>query len=168
MATSDSVEKSDSAVQPARPSEVRFEYIKSNLFRVVHADGIHGGLAPSGTAVHMAIFNDRLPIPDSEIFAIKDGRVGEQKSAQFNSVSDPRVPTIIRELEVSVLMPLEAARQLHEWLGKMLKMAETVQQMASALKEAEDKMTEEKNAVSSDSNIGSGTGADSGTRKRTK
>ena len=36
---------------------VTFDYIKSNLFRVIHADGVWGGIAPTGK-IHLSFFND--------------------------------------------------------------------------------------------------------------
>src|SRR3990172_8149969 len=38
------------------------DYIKSNLFRVIHADGVIGGITPRGL-IHMSIWSERPTIP---------------------------------------------------------------------------------------------------------
>ena len=42
--------------------EVAFDFIKSEYFRVIHADGALGGPTPQGL-VHMAFYSERPPIP---------------------------------------------------------------------------------------------------------
>lgn len=52
-----------------QPQQVAFDYIKSNFFRVVHADGVTGGGTPNGS-IHLAFFSERGPIPQREVRSI--------------------------------------------------------------------------------------------------
>jgi hypothetical protein len=107
-------------VQVARGGEIHFEYIKSNSFRVVHVDGIHGGPTPDGNSIHMAMFNERLPISQEEIYSISsEGKLGALKSKVSRK-------GIVREVEVSAILSLKAARALHGWLVAMLAKAEQI------------------------------------------
>jgi hypothetical protein len=103
------------------PTSIQLHYIKSNFFRVIHLDGTFGGVSPRGN-IHMAIFNDRQPIPrmiEHEITS--DGRLGEELSRDIRS-------GIVREVEADVIMDLNAARSLREWLtGKITDLEERLQ-----------------------------------------
>lgn len=98
---------------------VRFDYLKSNLFRVLHIDGVHGGVRPDGMSIHMALFNERNAIPQSEEFEVTEGRVGELIKGEGR-------PAIVREVEVDVIVDINAARAIRDWLGQMVQAAESV------------------------------------------
>lgn len=97
------------------PEQVRFFYIKSNHFRVVHVDGAHGGLTPSGL-IQMALFNDRIPIPQQTLHPVTVTDAGKKLGAELQ---DERVARdgIVREVEVEALMAISVAKTLHTWLG---------------------------------------------------
>jgi hypothetical protein len=54
--------KTATTLKLSNAPEIAFEYIKSNLFRVIHADGAIGGVTPSGN-LHLAFFSERPAIP---------------------------------------------------------------------------------------------------------
>ncbi len=96
---------------PPLPSKIRFHYIKSNLFRVVHADGVWGGITPTG-GIQIAFFSERVPIPQQVEFQLSpDGRVGEE-------IPEGKVARegIVREVEVDVVINLGTARLIRDWL----------------------------------------------------
>lgn len=99
-----------------KSAEVRFDYIKSNFFRVVHADGVHGGLTAKG-GLQMAFFSECKPIPQTETYKVSQGRVGE-------CVSTKVCDAIVREVEVQVLMNLSMAKAMYQWLGDKIETAE--------------------------------------------
>ena len=101
--------------------KVRFDYIKSNFFRVICVDGAHGGLRPSGRSIHMALFSERNAIPKAEEFEVKDGRVGIQTDKQGRAA-------IVREVEVDAIMSLDTARAIRDWLSQMIAKLETAAQ----------------------------------------
>ena len=100
------------------PKKAKFEYVKGNLFRVVHADGAFGGLTPTGN-IHMAIFSQRGAIPNFIEQEILDGKLG-------NEISREGKEWVIRELEVDVIMSIETAKGICTWLEDKIKLLENV------------------------------------------
>lgn len=94
---------------------VVFEYIKSQFFRVVHADGAIGGITPEGN-VHIAFFNDRVAIPRVQVHKKNpDGTLGPL-------IPERTVvrPGIIREMDVDVVLSPDAVETIVKWLGDRL------------------------------------------------
>ena len=109
------------------PTEMSFSYIKSKMFRVVHADGSIGNLTPKND-IFMSFYNERHPIPDKLVFDIADdGKLGKEKVEQRVSSTDG----ILREMEVGVVMDLAFARDLSLWLTKIIQQAEENQELAN-------------------------------------
>jgi hypothetical protein len=101
-----------------KQNSIRFHYIKSPQFRVVHADGIIGGPTPK-LNLHLAFYSERVAIPQQTVHTVKDGVLGEE-------VLEQRVGRdgIVREVEVDTIMDIATARVLHTWLGDQLKIIE--------------------------------------------
>ena len=93
-----------------RPTEVTFDYIKSNFFRVIHADGAFGGLAPNGN-IHMALYNERQAIPKQMAYTLDGVRLGPEIKEKRQGREG-----LVREVEVDVILSLEQARSLGTWL----------------------------------------------------
>lgn len=92
---------------------LRFHFIKSNYFRVIHADGVFGGPSASGN-LHISFFNERLPLPVSIEHEISNvGALGAEISRESKD-------GVVREVEADVVMSLDAAMALHRWLGEKL------------------------------------------------
>ena len=105
------------APRPARkakktlPDTIRFHYLKSNFFRVIHVDGAHGGITPRGQ-IQMALFSDRHPIPQQTVQRVtEEGTLGDE-------IRQERVERegIVREVEVEAIMTLDTGRTLVKWL----------------------------------------------------
>ena len=63
------------SIDPKRPTRVRFHYLKSQLWRVVHVDGAIGGITPRGM-IHAALYSEEEPgiivsVSPSQISAIE-------------------------------------------------------------------------------------------------
>ena len=102
--------------QQSGPVEIEFHYIKSNHYRVVHADGAYGGVTARGY-LHVSFFNERRPIP-RVITLIRD----EGSDQAREEITDTR-SGVVREVEVGVLLDEQAATELIEWLnGKLLEL----------------------------------------------
>jgi hypothetical protein len=92
-----------------------FEYIKSNFFRVIHADGAIGGITPEGN-LHLAFFSDRPAIPKMQVHKRNpDGSLGNM----LNEHTIVR-PGIIREMDIDVVISPDAARSLISWINQNL------------------------------------------------
>ena len=98
---------------------VKFDYIKGNFFRVVHADGIFGGVTPS-LDIHMDVWSQRSPIPKQVVHEVKpDKTVGEE-------IVDERVvrDAIVREVEVGVVFNFAMAKLMVDWLNDKISFIE--------------------------------------------
>ncbi len=101
----------DAAINEAESNQrLDFDYIKSQFFRVIHADGAIGGLTPSG-GVHFSFYSERPAIPRRQTFSLKsDGSLGQPIEASVRA-------DFVRELDVDVIMSIEVARHLASWLS---------------------------------------------------
>ncbi|HVV17421.1 MAG TPA: hypothetical protein VHH90_09485 [Polyangia bacterium] len=98
---------------------LNIDYIKSAHFRVIHVDGAHGGLRPSGRTIHMALFSERNAIPQHEEYTVADGALGERIRRDGREA-------IVREVEVDAIMDLDTAKALRDWLTQVVAQAEGV------------------------------------------
>lgn len=89
------------------------QFVKSNFFRVVHADGAWGGLTPNGQ-IRMVIYSEAQQFPRNIIY---DVPLGTPKEVDRNPKLSPGSVALLRELEVDVVLTLSVARNLHNWLG---------------------------------------------------
>jgi hypothetical protein len=105
---------------------VVFEYIKSAAFRVIHADGIIGGVTPAGN-LHLAFYSERAALPRRQAFAINpNGSLGEllpDETVSRNSV--------IREMDIDVVISRKAAEAMMHWLGERLEDLGKLEQRAA-------------------------------------
>lgn len=99
------------------PTRVKFEYVKGNHFRVVHADGAFGGLTPNGN-IQMAVFSQRGAFPNFIEQEILDGKLGDEISRQGKD-------WVIRELEVDLVMSIDTARGICAWLEEKIRLLES-------------------------------------------
>lgn len=97
-----------------------FHYIKSKQFRVIHANGALGGITPNHE-IHMALFNERNPIPKEICHKIEDGRLGEEITRDTKS-------GIIREIEIDAMMSLRTAKSLVKWLQEKIEQLEAFEE----------------------------------------
>ena len=104
-----------SNAEQTTPDRISFDYIKSNLFRVVHMDGAIGGGTPNGY-VHMSIFSERPPIPKRVVYHIE---AGSRMGAEILEERDVR-DAVVRELELDCIMSVETAEALHNWLAQTI------------------------------------------------
>jgi hypothetical protein len=112
---------------------VKFDYIKGNFFRVIHVDGIIGGIAPAQALITMAVWNERWPIPKQAVYGLQeDGSLGEE-------ILEDRVTrkAVVREVETELLMTIPTAKVIRDWLDEKIALYE------KKLKEAEVGITED-------------------------
>lgn len=112
------------------PSSITLHYIKSNYFRVIHADGAMGGFTPRGE-VFFSLYSERAPLPDVTVQAVENGQLGKEIIEQRKGSEG-----ILRELEVGVVMDLNVAKSLVEWLKERISVADEMRS-ASHVKESE-------------------------------
>lgn len=102
------------------PDHLVSHFQKSNFFRVVLAEGCFGGLSPRGK-IHCSFYNERTPIPQMTSLPLKDGLPsGAEEITAIKS-------GVIREVEVDIVMDLQAAAAYSAWL------VDKVEQLRQAL-----------------------------------
>ncbi len=91
--------------------KVRFNYVKSNLFRVIHTDGAIAAWNPNGN-ITINLYSQRFSIPEEVIFDLDDeGRLlGE--GVEIDREEESIDTTIIREIDMLAVMSLETAEEL--------------------------------------------------------
>jgi hypothetical protein len=105
----------------AEPRRVTIDYLKSNLFRVIHADGVVGGLTPR-LDLHIDFWNERIPIPKQIAHSItSDGHMGEEIREGRLSRS-----SLVREVEVGIVMSVNNAKAFRDWLDERIREAEQI------------------------------------------
>lgn len=108
------------------PQEITYHYIKSNFFRVIHADGVIGGVTPAGN-VHLAFYSERPAIPQMMKAAVTpEGKLGE-------TIGSSGKAGIAREMDVDVQLSRQAVIQLRDWLSERIVEIEKASEMAQEL-----------------------------------
>ena len=93
--------------------KLTLNYLKTGSYRSIHSDGAIGGITPAGN-IHISFYNERLPIPKKAVHSIsEDGQLGE-------IIEQEKLDGVVREMEVDVVMSVNSARNLYDWLGKRL------------------------------------------------
>jgi hypothetical protein len=91
--------------------EVAFHFIKSNFFRVIHVDGMWGGMTPNGN-IHITLYNERGAIPKRLVFGFEeDGTLTDEILKKRESRGG-----IVREVESELVMDLETAKGFRDWI----------------------------------------------------
>jgi hypothetical protein len=94
---------------PEFPDSVKFHYIKSNLFRVIHAEGAIGGLTPS-REIFISLFNERAALPQIIEYGITpEGKLGTEIRREGKE-------GLVREMEIGILLTASAAEKLAQYL----------------------------------------------------
>ena len=118
------------------PENIDFHYIKSNDFRVVHADGVWGGATPRGY-ITMSFYSERHPIPRRLTHKISPNRtLGKETDRDCKE-------GIIREIEVAVMMDLSMAKAFIPWLNEKITVLEDPQKLLEARKDAQESQGKE-------------------------
>ena len=104
--------------KPTPPTEIQFDFIKSNFYRVVKADGVFGGLSPNGS-FHLGIYSERMPYPQQMFHKVENGNMGAEEVAKRTGRKG-----ILREMEVGISMDVAQAMALRTWLDDKIKQYE--------------------------------------------
>lgn len=114
---------SDEKIQneESQQRKVHFYYEKAHQFRVIHADGVHGGLTPRMN-IHMAVFSERNPIPQRETYLLRPDDIiqGEEKDLRVQKEG------FFREVEADIVFSIDTARNVAKWLSEKVAEAERV------------------------------------------
>ncbi len=118
--------KSGASAAQQRPQDIEFHYIKSNLFRAIHADGAYGGVTARGY-IHLSFNNERRAIPRRTILSLD-----AETQTSRETVIETR-EGVVRELEVDVLMDEVSTAELIDWLKAKLDQLRAVKKLSREL-----------------------------------
>ena len=104
-------------------SNVRFSYIKSNFFRVLHVDGAIGGVTPQGF-IHCALYNERQAIPQITEHELIDNKLGGDATRTEGRVG------FVREVEADLIISRNVAGELRDWLTRQIEMLDKLKKEA--------------------------------------
>lgn len=103
---------------------VKFDYIKSNLFRVLTADGATATLTPQGK-IFLYLYNERVPIPRQLTYELlPDRTLGKE-------VSNISREGFVREVEVGILIDTNVAEGIIDVLSKIVNSRKGISEPAS-------------------------------------
>lgn len=110
--------------------QITFDYIKSAFFRVIHVDGVHGGLSPN-LNIHMGLFSERRPIPKQTTYNLNDnGTLGQEDA----SARKERETDMVRELDIEAIIDIATAQAIVGWLQNKIQEAEEIQKKIGEIK----------------------------------
>lgn len=111
--------KQQNKKNPTKIDKVDFHYVKANCYRSYHVDGAYGGLTPKGKIV-AHLFNERLAIPQMIKYKVtEDGGLGEEIEREGKT-------GFIREMECSLIMDVDVAEVLVNWLQEKIDIAKLI------------------------------------------
>jgi len=97
----------------APSDKLRIEYVKSNFFRVVRADGAIGGTSPR-LELFVTFYNERFPIPKVLVYnTTPDGAPADEVRSERESKEG-----VIREAEIGITMDLPTAKSFAVWINE--------------------------------------------------
>ena len=88
---------------------VVFAYEKNPAYRVVYANGAHGGMTPKGE-YKFDLFFEQAKVPDQVAHSITPDGLGPEVERT------PPAPPVSRELQVGVIMTPAGAKSLAHWI----------------------------------------------------
>ncbi len=95
--------------------KLKVNYIKSNSFRVIHVDGVLGGLTPTGD-IFISVYSQRGPIPLVTVQEIlESGELGPEITSERVSKQG-----LVREIEAGLAVDLQVAEQIRDWLSSRI------------------------------------------------
>jgi len=97
------------------PNKLRIEYKKSNSFRVIHADGVYGGTSPR-LQLFVAFYSERFPIPQVLTYKTSDSGAPVQEIIAERESKEG----VFREVEVGVMLDINAAKGFAAWLNEQI------------------------------------------------
>lgn len=106
-----------------QPPKVRIEYVRGNLFRVVHVDGAFGGTTPR-LQLFIDFYSERFPIPRVLVYE------ASPEGAPLREIVEERESEegIVRESEVGLVLDLPVAKVFSEWLNEKVAELERVRE----------------------------------------
>lgn len=104
-------------------TNLNFKYKFPEDYNPVYSNGVYGGIAPQGEIV-LNFYFERQPLPYAETIQLSedgkplDGKVTKPENHDLN---------VIRYVSSGVVLSLESAKSIHDWLGHKIKALEEME-----------------------------------------
>lgn len=99
--------------------EISFKYTYADYFRNYYANGIWGGINPHGEII-MNFYLEKNKPPEETKHRLTEANTLEEISRK------PKEQLIVRELQAGIVLNLNVARSIRDWLDDKIKSMETV------------------------------------------
>lgn len=101
--------------ETTKKNTLQVYYEKNPQYRSIHVDGLIGGLAPTGT-VNLNFYATRKPIPKSMLHEVSaEGTINPR-----GELSEDSKIGIIHEIEIGIYMNKRTAKEIYDFLKKIL------------------------------------------------
>lgn len=102
---------------------VTFKYKFADNYNPVYVNGAYGGVSSRGEIV-VNFFLERLPLPNSVTHKVDENGIVGEIIEKENKPKDLNVSSI-RFVESGIVVNVETAKQIRDWLDKQIKLLET-------------------------------------------
>ena len=93
--------------------EVSFRYVFPGDLRDLYVNGAWGGITPRGE-LYLHLYSERQPVPKTTVHEIaSDGSLGAETGRETGG-------DVVRIVQTSVVMKVETARLLRDWLDERI------------------------------------------------
>ncbi|HZX13164.1 MAG TPA: hypothetical protein VFF49_02040 [Thermodesulfobacteriota bacterium] len=106
------------------PKEVEYKFEKADGYRVIHVNGVWGGVTPHGE-IKIELFSESPTNPDLVIHEVTaEGQVGQEIERIPKLISNRL--TIVREIHIGAIISPDTAESIANWLLNTVKQARGV------------------------------------------
>lgn len=100
--------------------KLTFKYKFAKDYNPKYVNGAYGGIGPRGEFI-INFYLERLPVPHSDIHTItEDGQLSDLKDRSPKDLES----TLIRFVDTGVVLNMETAKKIHQWLGAQINQLE--------------------------------------------
>ena len=111
-------------IEDNKPDSLKFDYVRSNQFRMINADGFTLAFNPSGK-INIYPWAERAPIPRQVIHELADdGSLGKE-------VDRVSRDALIRDVDFGVTLDIVKAKHLIESLQRLVNWMEDIEEEES-------------------------------------
>jgi len=110
------------------PTQLTFKYIFDDHYNPTFANGVYGGVTPSGELV-VNFYLERHALPDRVTHQLTpDGTLGDE----IERKPDDHPESLVRFVSSGVVLTLDGARAVHAWLQEQIQRAERIHLLKNA------------------------------------
>ncbi len=105
--------------------KVKYKYIFENNYNPRYVNGAIGGASSRGEFV-INFYFERMALPNSQSFEVREGRQGEEIKDDVNP--NDYQNSLVRVVESGIILDYKNAKEIHRWLGEHIKALEDLTQ----------------------------------------